>query len=227
MINPIGVFEKVVKGYISYVQTAFGTRYEEFESKRKDLLNEVGVIYRQLIVEPLLKYESGPKKIEDLDEDDLQGFSEDEIKVFKQFVKKGLFTGDFPLYMHQYMMLKKAVRGENCVITSGTGSGKTESFLMPLFAYLLKDLSKYIHSPSNVNIDGPHTKGLGSKRGVIINETGVGQLSPASLQRNNETRPSAIKAIIVYPMNALVEDQMIDFGNLWIAIMLENIVMNN
>ena len=208
MINPIGVFEKVVRGYISYVQTAFGTRYEEFESKREDLLNKDGVIYRQPWIEPLLKYEFGPKKIEDLDEDDLQGFSKEEIKVFKQFVKKGLFTGDFPLYMHQYKMLKKAVRGENCVITSGTGSGKTESFLMPLFAYLLKDLAKYIDSPTSVNIDGPHTRGLGPKGGVVINDSGVGQLSPASLQRNNETRPSAIKAIIVYPMNALVEDQM-------------------
>lgn len=208
MINPIGVFEKVVKGYISYVQTAFGTRYEEFESKRKDLLNKDGVIYRQPWVEPLLKYESGPKKIEELDDSDLQGFSKDEILVFKQFVKKGLFTGDFPLYMHQYKMLKKSVRGENCVITSGTGSGKTESFLMPLFAYLLKDLSKYKDNPSNVNVDGPHTRGLGPKRGVIINKSGVGKLSSASLQRNNETRPCAVKAIIVYPMNALVEDQM-------------------
>jgi len=208
MINPIGVFEKVVKGYISYVQTAFGTRYEEFESKREDLLNEDGVIYRQPWIEPLLKYESGPKKIEDLDKDDLQGFNEDEIRVFKQFVKKGLFTGDFPLYMHQYQMLKKAVSGENCVITSGTGSGKTESFLMPLFAYLLKDLSKYILTRSSVNSDGPYTSRLGPTKGILINDNGNGQLSPLALQRNNESRPTAVKAIIVYPMNALVEDQM-------------------
>lgn len=208
MINPIGVFEKVVKGYISYVQTAFGTRYEEFETKRKNLLNEDKVIYRQPWVEPLLKYESSGKKVEDLDEDDLKGFEKDQIRVFKQYIKQGLFTGDFPLYMHQYKMLKNAVRGENCVITSGTGSGKTEAFLMPLFAYLLKDLTKYIDTPTSVNIEGPHTRRLGPKRGVEINDSGYGQLSSASLQRNNETRPSAIKAIIVYPMNALVEDQM-------------------
>lgn len=208
MINPIGIFEKVVKGYISYVQTAFGTRYEEFEFKREELLNRDGVIYRQPWIEPLLKYKSGPKKIEDLDEDDLPGFNIEERKVFKEFVKKGLFTGDFPLYMHQYQMLRKAVAGENCVITSGTGSGKTESFLLPLFAYLLKDLTKYVSNPSSVNPNGPHTKNLGKGKGVFINDQGEGQLTSKALQRNNEQRPAAVKAIIVYPMNALVEDQM-------------------
>jgi DEAD/DEAH box helicase domain-containing protein len=208
MINPIGVFEKVVRGYISYIQTAFGTRYEDFEAKREKLLNKDGVIYRQPWIEPLLKYESGPKKIDDLDEDDLPGYSEEQIKIFKQFVKKGLFTGDFPLYKHQYKMLKKAVSGENCVITSGTGSGKTEAFLLPLVAYLLKDLSKYISIPTRVNVDGPYTSGIGPTRGVDINDDGNGLLNSSVLQRNDDSRPSAVKAIIVYPMNALVEDQM-------------------
>lgn len=208
MINPIGIFEKVVNGYISYVQTAFGSRYEEFESKRLSLLNEDAVIYRQPWLEPLLEYQAGAKKIKNLDTNDLVGFKPEELEIFKNFVQKGLFSGDYPLYLHQDTMLKKAASGKNCVITSGTGSGKTESFLLPLVAYLLKDLSKYIHQPSNVNSDGAHTRNLGVKKGVEINVNGAAVLTEIALQRNNEKRPVAIKAIIVYPMNALVEDQM-------------------
>lgn len=207
MINPIGIFEKVTKGYISYIQTAFGTKYDEFEEKREKLLRKDGVIYRQPWIEPLLNYAAGPKKIKDLDGEDLKNFNVREIEIFKEFISRGLFKGDFPLYMHQYQMLRKATSGENCVITSGTGSGKTESFLMPLLAYLLKDLSKYTETPTSVNSQGPFTKGIGIKSGIELEDTHA-RLSSTALQRNNETRPNAIKAIIVYPMNALVEDQM-------------------
>jgi DEAD/DEAH box helicase domain-containing protein len=208
MINPIGIFEKVVDGYISYVQTAFGSRYEEFETKRSNLLNEDAVIYRQPWLEPLLEYQAGSKKIKDLDTGDLAGFKAEELEIFKKFVQKGLFSGDFPLYLHQDAMLKKAVSGKNCVITSGTGSGKTESFLLPLVAYLLKDLNKYIKLRSSVNPDGAHTRNLGVKKGVEIDVNSTAVLTGRALQRNNEQRPVAIKSIIVYPMNALVEDQM-------------------
>ncbi|PQB04124.1 DEAD/DEAH box helicase [Aureitalea marina] len=208
MINPIGVFDKVINGYISYVKTAFGTRHDEFEQNRLNLLNQDATIYRQPWIEPLLEYASGPKRIEDLTTDDLVGFTSQEVHLFKEFVKKGLFTGDFPLYEHQYSMLKKSVRGKNCVITSGTGSGKTESFLLPLIAYLIKDLSKYIGNRSSVNANGPFTRGIGPTRGIELVGQSHSRLTNQVLQRNDEKRPTAIKAIIIYPMNALVEDQL-------------------
>lgn len=207
MINPIGVFEKIIKGYISYVQTAFGSRFEEFEQKRLNLLNEDATISRQPWIEPILEYTPGPKKVDKLTKKDLNGFSNYEIEIFREFVKCGLFKGDYPLYLHQDTMLKRALAGENCVITSGTGSGKTESFLLPMVAYLLKDLAKYTSTPTSVNAQGPHSRGVGLVGGI---ELGIDNaiLSNTSLQRNDEHRPNAIKAIIIYPMNALVEDQM-------------------
>ena len=38
---------------------------------------------------------------------------------------------DRPLYLHQEKALKKASKGQSLVVTTGTGSGKTESFLIP------------------------------------------------------------------------------------------------
>ena len=53
------------------------------------------------------------------------------------------FSDFFTLHSHQAKMLKAAVSGNNCIITSGTGSGKTESFLLPLFAQLTKELDSW------------------------------------------------------------------------------------
>lgn len=208
MINPLGIFEKVKEGYISYIKTAFGTRYEEFESNRENLLNTDKVLYRQPWIEPLLEYKSAEgKEIENITQNDLSGFTKEEVELFKGFVSKGLFTGNFPLYEHQFRMLQSALEGNNCVITSGTGSGKTEAFLLPLIAYLLKDLSKYISSTASVNETGPHTKGEGNKKNIVL-EGDNAKLSDRVLQRSNENRPQVMKALIVYPMNALVEDQL-------------------
>lgn len=207
MINPLGIFEKVKEGYISYIKTAFGTRYEEFESNRENLLNTDKVLYRQPWIEPLLEYQSAEgKEIKNLSESDLPGFTKEEAELFKGFVSKGLFTGDFPLYEHQFRMLESALEGNNSVITSGTGSGKTEAFLLPLIAYLLKDLSKYIQTMASVNEVGPHTRGQG-KRNIVL-EGNNARLADGVLQRSNENRPQVMKALIVYPMNALVEDQL-------------------
>ena len=39
---------------------------------------------------------------------------------------------DRPLYQHQEAALRKAVAGRNLVVATGTGSGKTEAFLLPI-----------------------------------------------------------------------------------------------
>ena len=44
-------------------------------------------------------------------------------------------------------MLTKALAGQSCVITAGTGSGKTESFLLPLLAYIARESAAWA-SPS-------------------------------------------------------------------------------
>ena len=198
MIDPIGSFEKIIDGYISYIKTAFGTRFKEFELHRDSLLHKDGILYRQPWVEPILKYKSSKLKISGIEE---LG------STVKKFVNEGLFREDRELYEHQYRMLLHSLRGENCIITSGTGSGKTESFLLPLFSYLITDLLRYTENAEMTNPIGPQTPGIGSKRGIDLSE-GYGQLSQRIIQRVNPQRPAVVKALIVYPMNALVEDQL-------------------
>jgi len=70
-----------------------------------------------------------------------------------------------PLYSHQEEAIRHIGSGKSAIITTGTGSGKTESFLYPILNELLFDIEK--------------------------ENTDVG-----------------VRAIFLYPMNALVNDQI-------------------
>ena len=72
---------------------------------------------------------------------------------------------DRPLYSHQVAAIRKVRSGRNVLVSTGTGSGKTESFLIPILASLADELQK-------------------------------GPLKPG------------VRALLLYPMNALANDQM-------------------
>ena len=72
---------------------------------------------------------------------------------------------DRPLYAHQESALRKARAGRNLVVATGTGSGKTESFLLPVLS-------------------------------ALVAERESGTLGPG------------VRALLLYPMNALANDQL-------------------
>ena len=46
---------------------------------------------------------------------------------------------DRPLYLHQQTAIEKAIAGRNLVVATGTGSGKTETFMLPVVDLLLRE----------------------------------------------------------------------------------------
>jgi hypothetical protein len=70
-----------------------------------------------------------------------------------------------PLYLHQEQAIRKVTAGRNVVVASGTGSGKTESFLLPILNALSAEHAR-------------------------------GELGPG------------VRALLLYPMNALANDQI-------------------
>ena len=72
---------------------------------------------------------------------------------------------DRPLYLHQEQALRKTAAGRNLVVATGTGSGKTESFLLPVLS-------------------------------ALTAEHAAGTLGPG------------VRALLLYPMNALANDQL-------------------
>ena len=200
-MDVITAFDKVRDSYIDYVKTAFGTQYPGLEAERERLLRQPGTICQEPWIEPIPRYRTSGKKIQDLTADELPGLSQAEIEAFKELVSCGL-VGEYDLYDHQVAMLREVLSGENAVVTAGTGSGKTEAFLLPLLAYLVKESAGWSQ---------PSPKIAGQDDWWRSRRWPQGRQAQESLriaQRGNEQREAAVRGLILYPMNALVEDQM-------------------
>jgi len=209
MKDPIGSFEIIKDNFIRYVETAFGTKFTGVESERNDLLNYDKVLYRKPWIEPLPDYETAKKVFKSYTEGDLQNtLTDSQLEVFKGLVSCGLFPTDKNLYSHQEKMMIDALKGNNCIITSGTGSGKTESFLLPLFAQLAKEFTLWENTNQKSQSIDTWWKGSDGLTPRHIADTSAQSLSGAVSQRSHEIRKAGIRALILYPMNALVEDQM-------------------
>lgn len=203
MKNPIQVYEKIKDDFILYVKTAFRTRYEDFEDKREKLMYRDKIFSRAPWVEPLPAYQLSEFTVDEIPE--VPNLTKVELSIFKNIAKAGL-VNNFKIYQHQYDMLQKAMAGEHCVITSGTGSGKTESFLLPLFAYLSKEINKW-KTKENI-LNNTRWWEVGGWGPVRMVGNGNTTLQEVARQRPNLKRPAAVRAMLIYPMNALVEDQL-------------------
>jgi DEAD/DEAH box helicase domain-containing protein len=209
MIDPIASFRKVRDNYALYLKTAFSTRFPSLEHERDQLLlrsdPESAVTHQEPWVEPLPRYRE-VKPVMQLDSTDMPGFEADEIQGFSAFARCGLL-GEFNLFAHQIETLRTALTLGRAVVTAGTGSGKTESFLMPLLALIIKEA---LHWPA----PGAKTDGADDwwteSRVNWQNNRFENRQSARIPQRQHEAsgRRAAIRGIILYPMNALVEDQM-------------------
>lgn len=207
MNDPIGTFDIIKENFILYLKTAFFSKFPSVEKEREQMLRKPGTIAKDPWIEPIQKYKSSGKKSNQLAQKELSGLNSKEIDEFKSLISCGL-VGDFELHSHQVDMLQHALQGKNCVITTGTGSGKTESFLLPLFASL-------VHESSHWNLPNekhPHLDDWWKNnewRNEWKREVKAGRkISRRIPQRGHEKRDSAMRALVLYPMNALVEDQL-------------------
>lgn len=236
MFDPIGGFQRIRDLYITYLETAFRIRDPRISADRRTLLETPGSLCTVPFVEPIPRYESCSWVLDELrngeDQDNrLPALSPKERAVFVDLVLSGLFDAKtskdyttlmplqaaYPLFVHQAQMLSRGVRpGHPGIVTSGTGSGKTESFLLPIFATLVREASGW---------RAPDRGYLGQRWWQDSNGEPLSQWKdlPASRRpaernpsrtpfiphRRGERRPSAVRALILYPMNALVEDQLV------------------
>lgn len=189
--HPKRIYEELVGAYLRYYDTAFGLRDEKLRTERHDLLRAPGVLFTQPLIEPVLPVETGPTIAEACQE----------LRVppaIASVLSEALFGGaqGLALYEHQAATLRTVLNaGEgprNAVVTAGTGAGKTESFLLPIFVRLLTEAVGWPQPDETYPC-------LWWERPPD---------SPWIPFRSGERRDAAVRAIVLYPTNALVEDQM-------------------
>ena len=193
-IDPFKTHKLLCDSYIRYIQTLMSFESEKLEAERNELLRKNGLLFQEPRFEPIFPYPSSEKTLSELCLDTQLPSELGEFLAAGG--EKGLAPIDRPLYKHQVKAIKASVTDQkDVVVTTGTGSGKTECFLMPIFSYLIKE-SRDWSSYGARNSEHPWWR---------TRERLIGKRVP---QRQGETRPAAIRALILYPLNALVEDQL-------------------
>lgn len=156
--RPIKSTEKILDNYKSYILSTFHTDSEVYNNQIEKLVNGEYELLKGPYIQLTDNYKKG-KSIRELTDSFLS------TEFLKMNSKK--FDSDMKLYVHQIEALENIiVNDHSTVVSTGTGSGKTESFLLPIFNHLMKEIE-----------DG-------------------------SIKR------PGVRAMIIYPMNALVNDQI-------------------
>ncbi|WP_367362733.1 DEAD/DEAH box helicase [Mesotoga sp.] len=158
MFDPIKATEEIVENYIGYLRTTFDFSDKILEDQLSSLLGKKEKLYKGPILEATPPFETG-KTIRELVHEEI---------LSQEFLKFGNNELDIDrdLYLHQEESIRKVVgKDRNIVVATGTGSGKTEAFLIPVLDHLFREKES-------------------------------GELCPG------------VRALILYPMNALANDQI-------------------
>ena len=201
-MNPISLFENLRAMYLRYLDSPFDLRYEDLVAERRNLLDHDGRIYRLPMIEPVPAYRTSGQSFGEAAQMLFDGvWQADEIAEVSAFVEQGLFPPTRTLHQHQYDAFEEViVNGRDIVVTTGTGSGKTECFLLPVVAAIVRESATW-SAPGQRSAHWDwwnHYTLRGSRRAWAQRIS----------QRAHETRPAAVRALLLYPLNALVEDQL-------------------
>lgn len=155
LFRPSESSKNIADFYRRYLLTTFATNNTEYNKQLKEALSQDKAIADGPYISMSDPFEKGMS----LEKLAFEGIVSERFSDFDGFHPRR------PLYLHQEKAIRKTHNGSNLIVTTGTGSGKTESFLIPVFDQLLRE-------------------------------------------EENGTLGPGVRTLIIYPMNALVNDQI-------------------
>lgn len=146
-MNTLKLHNEILEQYQNYIESFINIKDEAIKDAVSDAIAK-GKLWK----EPLIQFNPAFDISESINDLIKEGVIHPELQhVFK----------DYKLYAHQVQALRLGATGKDFIVTSGTGSGKSLTFIGTIFNFLAK----------------------------------------------NRSLPKGVKAIIVYPMNALINSQ--------------------
>ncbi len=158
-LHPLETTARIRDDYTRYLKTIYFFRNTELRREFWQALTTPDFLVKGPLLEAATPYRRG--------------------RSIRQLVADGVLSAHFrhlcsdalpwerPLYLHQDQAIEKVVRlNRNIVVATGTGSGKTEAFLIPILDYLLRE------------------------------------------QEAGTLAQPGVRALLLYPMNALANDQL-------------------
>jgi very-short-patch-repair endonuclease len=142
-MNPLRIAHQLRADYLELLTTTFSPRQDRLNRDFRTAIEREGFLTREPFVSLAQPYKTGPALIE-LHEETRRRFGP---------------IAESP-YLHQANAVRRILQGKPVLVATGTGSGKTEAFLMPILDHCIR-----------------------------------------------EAQADVVKAILVYPMNALANDQ--------------------
>ena len=151
--SPVNASREIVHKYQRYLSTIFQIKDNDYSEMFKYALEHGEPFYSGPYLDVTNSFETG-ESIRDL----IQS------KELNRNFEKTKLPISRKLYKHQINAIEKVLSNKNIVVSTGTGSGKTESFLIPILNHLMEQLEQ-----------------------GLLN--------------------AGVRALIIYPMNALANDQ--------------------
>ena len=154
MFSPVHASAELTKKYYRYLKTIFRFQDPDYQAQFEQQMAETNT----LAAGPYLDVTDSFEKAESIE----------------KLIAEGTMSAGFrdltlpltrPLYRHQRNAIEKLKTGRNLIVSTGTGSGKTESFLLPILDSLLRE------------------------------------------RENGTLQCPGVRALLIYPMNALANDQ--------------------
>ncbi|MDH6086668.1 DEAD/DEAH box helicase [Umezakia ovalisporum] len=155
MLNPILYTEKVISDFLRYQLTTYPFADSNLYQQMRTLLNLEETRATPLFQGPYISLNRSFRQGEKIDDLISQNILHPHLKNIAPYQN---------VYYHQELAIKAITSKKTTIVSTGTGSGKTECFLYPIIS--------------------------------------------RCLQLRDENAPEGIVAVIVYPMNALAEDQL-------------------
>jgi len=158
-LDPLHAADRIAGDYVRYLRSAFSPSDPDLRKDFNQQLSEGKQLTKGPILQAQAPYTHGATPRELIED----GILHPELGRLAETD----FDLDRPLYIHQEEAIRKASAGRNLIVATGTGSGKTESFLLPILDNLVREIKA----------------GTAAAPGV--------------------------RALLLYPMNALANDQML------------------